>query len=431
MSFQNPVIVIPGITATELHDDYPFRTETLWSMVFNRDYERISLHPDDLRYESIEPSHVFPGRVFEIYNDMIKALRHELSVQADKPTPVFAFPYDWRVDIQITAAKLADFIEEVIARTLLLKHYRGARDEIKVDLVGHSMGGLLILEYLSKHSDNSRAGKVVTIGTPYLGSIEAIVKITTGMSLLSGDIPKEREREAARATPAVYQLFPSYEKAAIDDYGNDVDLYDTANIQESVVKSLMEYVRMYSVDTPATRREDRARDILELLLSRGREHRDKVNSFNPGNANLEADDWLAILGVNTRTRIQMNVKRTTKGPWFIIEDDQFVNELSPKNRDSRNTGDGTVPLKSSIPPFLPESKPVCVSHDDLGLFELRDNALVRIAGLHGVMPAINLVQRLTVRHLRPDYRGRVWGRRIPGADKWEPPVRDLKEKTDY
>lgn len=431
MGFQNPVIVIPGITATELHDDYPFRSETLWSMVFNKDYERISLHPDDLRYESIEPAHVFPGRVFEIYNDLIKALRHELSVQADKPTPVFAFPYDWRVDIQITAGKLADFIDEVIARTLLLKHYRGARDEIKVDLVGHSMGGLLILEYLSKTGVSSRVGKVVTIGTPFLGSIEAIVKITTGMSLLSGDIPKEREREAARATPAVYQLFPSYESAAVDEEGKDVDLYDPGNIQNSVVKSLMEYVRMYSVDTPATQREERARDILRLLLAQGRSHRSNVTSFKLKNSGIASEQWLAILGVNTRTRIQMNVKRTTKGPWFVIEDNQFINELSSENKSSRNTGDGTVPLKAAIPPFMAESKAVCVSHDDLGFFELRDNALVKIAGLHGVLPAVNLVQRLTVRHLRSDYRGKVWGRRIPGSADWDPPISDLEEKTEY
>jgi len=64
MSFQNPVIVIPGITASDLHDDYPLSTETLWSMVFNKDFEKVSLHPDDLRYEAIEPSHdfhLYPG----------------------------------------------------------------------------------------------------------------------------------------------------------------------------------------------------------------------------------------------------------------------------------------------------------------------------------------------------------------------------------
>jgi len=430
MNFQNPVIIIPGITASDLHDDYPLNTETLWSIVFNKNFERVSLHPDDLRYEAIEPSHVFPGRIFEIYNDLIKALRHELSVQADKPTPVYAFAYDWRIDVQYIGQQLGEFIDEVLARTLLLKHYKGAKDELKVDLIGHSMGGLVITEYLSQFKNKSKVGKVVSIGTPYLGSIEAMVKITTGMSLLSGGEPKEREREAARATPAVYQLFPTYDKAAVFDNGKHVDLFNSSNMQQSILRSLTEYVRLYSVDTPASQRVTKAKEILNSLLKIGKEHREKVNSFKPSHAKLTQDDWLAIIGVNSKTRIQMKVKNTTSGPWFVIEDDQFVDELEENNK-SRKTGDGTVPLQGAIPPFLSESKLVCVSPDDLGFFELRDKALVKIAGLHGILPAINLVQRLTIRHLRSSYRGKIWGRRLPGAKTWNPPIKNLREETKY
>ncbi|MDH3440884.1 MAG: alpha/beta hydrolase, partial [Gammaproteobacteria bacterium] len=208
LAMQNPVIVVPGITATDLVDDYPLKADEIWTMVFNKEYDRVALHPDDLRYEAIEPAHVVAGQLFPIYSDLIRAMRHELSVRADQPTPVFAFPYDWRMDISVTAKKLGKFVDEVIARTKLLKHYARAED-LKVDLVGHSMGGLVITEYLSQRRRGSNVDKVVTIGTPYLGSIEAIVKITTGMSLITGPEPKEREREAARVTPSLYQLFPS------------------------------------------------------------------------------------------------------------------------------------------------------------------------------------------------------------------------------
>ncbi|MGH7885648.1 MAG: hypothetical protein ACRENO_08145, partial [Thermodesulfobacteriota bacterium] len=75
MGYQNPVIVIPGITAIDLHDDYPLDTEKIWSMVLNKDYERVKLHPDNIKYEALEPSHIYPGRIFDIYNDLIKALR--------------------------------------------------------------------------------------------------------------------------------------------------------------------------------------------------------------------------------------------------------------------------------------------------------------------------------------------------------------------
>jgi pimeloyl-ACP methyl ester carboxylesterase len=428
MSEQNPVIVIPGITATNLVDDYPLKADEIWTMVFNKEHDRVALHPDDLRYEAIEPAHVVSGRVFPIYNDLIRALRHELSPRADKPTPVFAFPYDWRMGVQATAQKLGAFVAEVIARTRLLKHYARV-DKIKVDLVGHSMGGLVVCEYLSQFGRRADVGKVVTIGTPFLGSIEAIVKIATGMSLITGPEPKEREREAARVTPALYQLFPSYAGATIDGAGKPVDVFDCDNMQSSIVASLTEFVRLYSVSTRSADRKTRAMEILEEMLSSAKKHRQTVLKFRTADAGLRQDDWLAILGVGEKTRVEMTINRSDRGSRFGIDEEQFVNELGRNNRNSLRTGDGTVPLAGAMPPFLPSSRLVCVADNDLEFLELRDRLLVGLGGFHGLLPRINLVQRLVTRHLCPAYSGRVWGRRLPGARSWNPPIPGLAEKS--
>jgi pimeloyl-ACP methyl ester carboxylesterase len=428
MSAQNPVIVIPGITATSLVDDYPLKADEIWTMVFNREYERIALHPDDLRYEAIEPAHVAAGQLFPIYDDLIRALRHELSPRADQPTPVFAFPYDWRMDVQASAAKLGAFVDEVIARTKLLRHYADA-DELQVDLVGHSMGGLVICEYLSQFGRRSNVDKVVTVGTPFLGSVEAIVKIATGMSLITGPEPKEREREAARVTPSLYQLFPSYSGATTDPDGNDVDLFDCDNMQSSIVESLTEFVRLYSVSTRSHDRQDRAVEILEDLLGRAKRHRSNVESLKLSKTSVSQVDWLAIVGVGEKTRLQLAVQESRRGPWFVINEEQFVNELGSDNPKSRRTGDGTVPLAGALPPFLPDSRIVCVTDGDLGVLELRDRLLAQVGGFHGLLPRVNVVQRLVTRHLNPSYRGRVWGRRVPGSRSWNPPITGLEEKS--
>ena len=428
MDIQNPVIVIPGITATDLVDDYPLQAEEVWTMVFNKDYERLALHPDDLRYEAVEPAHVVAGQLFPIYNDLIRALRHELSARADRPTPVFAFPYDWRMDVRDTASRLGHFVDEVIARTKLLKHYAQA-DDLQVDLVGHSMGGLVITEYLAARGRRARVGKVATIGTPYLGSTEAIVKMTTGMSLITGPEPREREREAARVTPALYQLFPSYAGAVADRAGRDIDIYDSRNMQQSIVDSLAEFVRIYSVSTPASARRARAVEILEEMLAGARRHRRVVDTFRPADARLRQDDWLAIIGVGERTRINMVVGGRPGARRFTINEDQRVNKLDSRHPESLQTGDGTVPLPGALPPFLPSTRLVCVQDDDLEFLELRDRLLVGLGGFHGLLPRINLVQRLVTRHLRPAYRGRVWGRRLPGSRSWNPPISGLEERT--
>ena len=92
------VIVIPGITASQLRDEYPIAPERVWgALPFQKKWDRVALHPDNLRYERDEPARVTPDQLFGVaYGDLIDELRHDLSPKADKPTPVFPFAYDWR-----------------------------------------------------------------------------------------------------------------------------------------------------------------------------------------------------------------------------------------------------------------------------------------------------------------------------------------------
>lgn len=97
MNLPFPVVVVPGITASNLLDEYPIDPEVIWSVLKN-DYERIALHPNDLRYEAIEPSRVISGKLFEIaYNELINELRYNLKDKEDQPVPVYPFSYDWRM----------------------------------------------------------------------------------------------------------------------------------------------------------------------------------------------------------------------------------------------------------------------------------------------------------------------------------------------
>jgi len=118
-----------------------------------------------------------------------------------------------------------------------------------------------------------------------------------------------------------------------------------------------------------------------------------------------------------------------RGPWFVIDENQFVNELGKGKPTSRRTGDGTVPLAGALPPFLHSNQIVCLTDKDLGVLELRDRLLVDVGGFHGLLPRVNVVQRLVTRHFKPAYRGSVWGRRLPGSNSWKPPINGLQEKS--
>jgi pimeloyl-ACP methyl ester carboxylesterase len=426
---QPPVIVIPGITATTLHDDYPLNTLDIWTMVLNKDFHRVGLHPDDLRYEAYEPARVYAGKIFAIYNDFLAALRHELSPHADEPTPVFAFPYDWRRPLALTVDEFAKFVEEVIARTRLLRHYRdftGAKQQ--VDLVGHSMGGLVICEYLSRHGAN-RVHKIATLGTPFLGAMEAVVKLTSGLGVLSGEVPSERERETARSTPAVYHLLPSYDGATVDAGGKSIkhDLFDVANWQTSIVESLAEYIRLHAVDPPRDAEETvraqkemlRAAALLKELLDAAGDHRRRVEALDLAAMGKSADDWLAVVGLGEQTRGSLTPERAGGRLRFNVHD-----AVAKPAVNSPKAGDGTVPVPGAIPPFLPRAALFGVSRDDFEWFEFGDKALVRAAGLHALLPNLNVVQRVVIKHLRPAFRGPYTGRPVPGVTKaaWKPPI---------
>jgi len=83
---------------------------------------------------------------------------------------LFVFPYDWRKDVALTAPLLDQKIETI----------KGQTGSTKVDIVAHSLGGLVARNYIN---DPVRAGKVrklITLGTPNLGAVDFLKKLQYG-----------------------------------------------------------------------------------------------------------------------------------------------------------------------------------------------------------------------------------------------------------
>lgn len=401
---QPPVIFVPGITATSLEDYYPIPPEEVWSAVLYKRYERISLHPDDIRYEAIEPARVGPYSLFGlIYEDLIEALRHDLTGTRDKPTPVFGFAYDWRQDCTRSADLLDEFVDEVLARAALIPHYRD--EAFRVDLVGHSMGGLIIADYLKRHGKKKKVRRVVSIGTPVEGSIDAIQKLATGMGSLTGENPRDRERETARTLPSIYQLLPTYRGAVKASPGLSSDLFQTKTWQPSIRKTFGEYIRLHHAKIEAE-------VLFRQYLSAAKHLRQRVRGLSLRSSLPEGNGaWLAIVGVGAPTQVQVKISLWQRKPWFEFQND--IDEW-PANF---NTGDGTVPLLGACPSFLDRAQLVCISPEDFSRWELKDRVLAKTTGFHAALPTVNVIQRLTVRFLRPSFDGEVWGRRLPGVTK--------------
>lgn len=430
MALPYPVIVVPGITATYLHDEYPLPPEDIWKVI-KQDYERIVLHPNDLRYEALEPARVKPGQIFEIaYDELIKELRYNLASREDQPVPVYPFGYDWRMPLDITEVQLAAFVAEVIERTKLLKHYNkeNYQDNPKVNLVGHSMGGLVIAGYLEREGAKAPVHKVVTLATPFQGSFEAVIKVATGTANLGTTPPSSREREAARITPALYHLIPSFTNGIeVSAPTLPTTLFDPGLWQPSVIASLAEFIRTKGLPSSKTKLQE-ANDLFAFLLNQAKTHRNRIDGFNLSSANLTDKDWLAVVGVDTKTRVRLRIVKRGNQPFFDLRGKDRANEWDDKDpQQKRLTGDGTVPYEGAVPKFLSEKNLVLVTPDDYGYWEVQDRALTLAAGFHGILPNMNMLHRLIVRFFtdRSDKHNNTWGRAAPGVDKdaWDPPLK--------
>ena len=209
------VVLLPGITGSVLRDS---RGRDLWAPKAGAaarallslgqsitDLELRDEHADDgiTAPLMIPDLHLIPG-LWKIdgYARVSRFLQEQFTV-----TPgmnFFAFPYDWRRDNRVAARRLKEQTDR------WLWEWRRESPDAKLILVAHSMGGLVaryFLECLDGWRDTRR---LVTFGTPYRGSLNALNFLAHGVQKRLGPIPVLDLSRLLRSFPSVYQLLPIY-----------------------------------------------------------------------------------------------------------------------------------------------------------------------------------------------------------------------------
>ena len=112
-------------------------------------------------------------------------------------TDVVFFSYDWRLNPYFSAKELDEFIND--------------REYGKVTLIAHSMGGIVASQYIALGKDQQKSvSKLITLGTPYLGSTLASQAMLSGNVLgsLAGSFISPAIKDICPAIPALYALLP-------------------------------------------------------------------------------------------------------------------------------------------------------------------------------------------------------------------------------
>ena len=117
----------------------------------------------------------------------------------------FDFPYDWRRDNRVAARHLA----ERAPGWLRAWRQHSGNNDAKLVLVAHSMGGLVARHYLEVLGGWRDTRMLVTFGTPYRGSLNALDFLCNGFKKKIGPVGLDLTT-LLRSLTSVYQLLPRY-----------------------------------------------------------------------------------------------------------------------------------------------------------------------------------------------------------------------------
>ena len=262
----------------------------------------------------------------------------------------FQLPYDWRRDISEQAAAL----DEIIAEAQDITRDELGFDEsatVKVDVVAHSMGGLVLRYYLRYGSEPlpgdgslpeltwagaKNVRHAVLIGTPNAGSVLALRQLVEGYNL-NPVFPNYRP-SILGTMPAIYQLLPRTRHARVVDAKTrePIDLYDVGT-WESFGWGLIspdEDSKLRDLLPDVDSREERlaiARDHLAKSLARARQLHEALDSKSqpPEGTTIsifvgDSEETPAVLGV--RPNGSLRVLESTPGDRTVTRDSAVMDE---------------------------------------------------------------------------------------------------------
>lgn len=295
------VLLIPGIMGSEL----AYESYKVWPRFFPTNigvYDKyLPIGEDD----NIQPAGLLSFSYRNAYNYLC-------GIEGVHVEP---FAYDWRKDNLSTVERLHERLERIHT------NYE------EIYLVAHSMGGLLSKILLNVYFEESyieKINKLITVGTPWHGSLDAYKTLKYGKSIPdtfphSIVLTKEKSKTLAKQFPSIYQLFPdeSYEERLRNEYGLPILHEDNKDVTINEIFNREDVVSQF-VNLDVT---------YELLISAFKE---KINSSNEQTNHIEHHEIIGV-GITTLSSID-------------------INNRNEANAHFKN-GDGTVPIFSAKSDF--------------------------------------------------------------------------------
>ena len=377
--YRNPIIVVHGFLGSKLKDSKTGKN--IWGKFTSED---VTMLTEKLRAISIPmkkgvdlkelKDEVVPSGLLDVveinimgmdfkinaYKNLIDILReggyqcegYPLDKGRDYHT-LFQFSYDWRRDLQENAAKLGQFIKA--KRKYLQEQYKalyGIDDyDVKFDIIGHSMGGL-VTRYYARYGEQELpkldekikvpwtgakyVDRIIILGTPNAGYLDTLFETVNGPALPI--FPKV----LLSTWMTYYQMLPSQSTKSVVLESNRkkaVDLFDVntwikykwglaADDQDESLKLLLPEVKTKEA------RYEIAIDHLKKCLNRAKRFKRavEIKSEHPKEIKM-----YLILGNAVKTRCKATVNDKTGKL-----------KLLPESEGGYGPGDGKVLATSAM-----------------------------------------------------------------------------------
>lgn len=193
-----PVVLVPGIGGSELRID----GQKVWlrhSHAFlGSDIPRLALPgPAADAYAVLQGPMFLDPFDASFYRPWVGLLREKFGYVNDD---IHTFPYDWRQDNRESAQRLHAFLLD-----------RFTQYKKRFAILAHSNGGLVARYCVQVLGGNKYVDKLITVGTPHRGSLDALKALVTGEEVFPPNWLTKLWlaplcRDAIRTFPSAYQL---------------------------------------------------------------------------------------------------------------------------------------------------------------------------------------------------------------------------------
>jgi uncharacterized delta-60 repeat protein len=367
---QNPIVFIPGIAGSILEGGSPYRE--LWPTILPDNirelgmedgpgnviavdvmrtfyveaplgisYDAEVVYDDFLNHFAPRSPAIGPHILFDLARDRNRLTstymvdQAALNPQAPKPT-FFPFPYDWRQSNATHTGTLRQYIKRI-------KELHGGS---KVDIITHSMGGLLMRRYFLDFPADAAADvrKVVSVACPYWGAPKGVFRMLSGDfydKAAIDEITSESMKVALATLPAAHELLPSNAYFAaggvsvfredgfdLNGNGSSHDLFFQSQYRDALDKQVRRWSKSVSLPSANNLNFHTSQQDSSLL--------DDVNGIFVPTLHLYGSQPSSKTTIRTKARA-----RTLRG-WQIS-----LTGTAAFEEDAWGEGDGTVPVLSA------------------------------------------------------------------------------------